>query len=252
MNMTSPNNRTAERRLEKELREFPTDPNIAAGPIDDTWFNWQGVIFGPEGTPYSGAVFFLSVVFPRDYPFQPPVVRFADRIYHCSINDGHERHRGTVSLDILSDGPRGWFPCYNLHKVLQETVALLQNPEANYCSVWAWETRGREMQELFTNDRAQYDENAAEYAREHAEGPGAAALGLAVAPAAVPVAEAPSDEADSAEQPAREAVDAVAVAVAAGASPAPLAVGACGGGGTYGGGDSSSDDEMDEDPNPKS
>ena len=78
-------------------KEPPT--NCSAGPLDGRGdFHWQATIMGPEGSPYSGGVFFLHINFPEDYPFKPPKVSFTTTLYHPNVNS-----TGAICLDILKD-----------------------------------------------------------------------------------------------------------------------------------------------------
>ena len=71
----------------------------SAGPISDTDpFQWQATIMGPEGSPYAGGVFFLTIHFPADYPFKSPRYQFITKIYHPNINSN-----GSICVDILKD-----------------------------------------------------------------------------------------------------------------------------------------------------
>jgi ubiquitin-conjugating enzyme E2 D/E len=87
------------RRIQKELLELANDPpaNICAGPLNQkNLYEWQGVLIGPPESPYEGGVFFLKIVFPKEYPFKPPTLNFITKIYHPNINN-----EGEICLDIL-------------------------------------------------------------------------------------------------------------------------------------------------------
>ena len=111
------------KRIKKELVDFNKDPpaNCSAGPVNDCdMFHWQASIVGPGDSPYQGGVFFLSIEFPKDYPFKPPKCTFVTRIYHPNINTD-----GTVGLDIIRDQ---WSPSLTIGKVLLSISALLADP----------------------------------------------------------------------------------------------------------------------------
>lgn len=112
----------SQRRIEKELQELRRDPpsSCSAGPTGDDLFKWDGCIFGPDESPYSGGVFKLSIQFPVDYPFRPPHVQFKTPIYHPNINSA-----GLICLDILK---KEWSPILTISKVLLSITSLLTDP----------------------------------------------------------------------------------------------------------------------------
>lgn len=100
------------KRIQKELVDITRDPpcNISAGPKSDNIYEWVATIMGPPQSVYQGGIFFLDIVFPQDYPFNPPKVTFQTRICHCNIASN-----GAICLDILKDQ---WSPALTISKVL--------------------------------------------------------------------------------------------------------------------------------------
>ncbi len=144
-------------RIRKELKllqeESKSMPGCSAGPVDDDLSTWQGIIIGPEGTPYVGGVFKLEIIFPSDYPYKAPKVTFATPIYHCNIN-----RAGNICLDILKDK---WSPVLTIGKVLLSICSLLSDPSPD-------DPLAPEIAEVFKNDRAKHDETAAAYTVRYA------------------------------------------------------------------------------------
>lgn len=76
---------TAQRRLLHEYKLLTTDspPGITAGPVDeDNLFEWECLICGPEETPLEGGVFPATLTFPKDYPLNPPSMKFTCEMFH--------------------------------------------------------------------------------------------------------------------------------------------------------------------------
>jgi hypothetical protein len=41
---------------------------------------------GPSGTPYEGGVFEIDIVIPKQYPFEPPKMKYMTKIWHPNIS----------------------------------------------------------------------------------------------------------------------------------------------------------------------
>jgi ubiquitin-conjugating enzyme E2 D len=115
----------SEKRIQKELKDLTKNPpaNCSAGPIEDNLLKWYATIIGPEDSPYHGGIFKLSIVFPTDYPFKAPKVKFITKIYHCNINE-----QGGICLDILKDR---WSPALTINKLLLSICSMLGDPNPN-------------------------------------------------------------------------------------------------------------------------
>jgi ubiquitin-conjugating enzyme E2 D/E len=146
----------AARRIQRELTDIQQDPpaNCTAGPASDAdFFNWEAMIFGPADSPFQGGIFRLSIRFPSDYPFKPPIVTFKTRIYHPNINAA-----GGICLDILKGQ---WSPALTISKVLLSILSLLTDANPNDPLV-------PEIADAYTRDRAAYDAKAREWTRLYA------------------------------------------------------------------------------------
>ena len=144
------------KRITAELKMLAKEPVLfcSAGPVNsEDIFKWEGNIVGPENSPYYGGVFFLEILFPIEYPFKPPKVRFKTKIYHCNINSN-----GEICLDILKDN---WSPALTVSKILLSICSLLTdaNPDDPLVPTIA---------DQYINNREIHDLYAADWTRKHA------------------------------------------------------------------------------------
>jgi hypothetical protein len=76
-------------RLLKELKEVTKDDTsgIKAAPVvEGNLRHLKGTIPGPSGTPYEGGVFEIDIVIPKQYPFEPPKMKYMTKIWHPNIS----------------------------------------------------------------------------------------------------------------------------------------------------------------------
>ena len=90
---------TALRRLMAEHKQFRDSPpeGLMAGPTsEDNFFEWEAAVTGPEDCPFEDGVFLARLSFPKDYPLNPPRMRFTSQIFHPNIHPD-----GRVCISIL-------------------------------------------------------------------------------------------------------------------------------------------------------
>jgi ubiquitin-conjugating enzyme E2 D/E len=143
------------KRIGKELKELEEDPpaNCSAGPSSDDIYNWDATIMGPSCSPYSGGIFQLSIIFPQNYPFKAPKIKFVTKIYHPNINSA-----GGICLDVLKDQ---WSPALTVSKILLSICSLLDDPNPDDPLV-------PDIAHQYTNNRVVYDMIARDWTEKFA------------------------------------------------------------------------------------
>ncbi|GAA0144773.1 ubiquitin-protein ligase [Lithospermum erythrorhizon] len=113
-------------RVQKELHDCNKgvdESGISIKPNGDANLtHLLGTIPGPIGTPYEAGVFNIDIILPASYPFEPPKMKFATKVWHPNISS----QSGAICLDILKDQ---WSPALTLKTALLSIQALLSSPE---------------------------------------------------------------------------------------------------------------------------
>merc|ERR1712179_569430 len=128
---------SALKRLMAEYRQLCKNPSegIVAGPkVEENFFEWECLIMGPSDTPFEYGIFPASLSFPKDYPMNPPKLKFHTvNLLHPNIYPD-----GRVCISILHPpgaDPLGyetaaerWSPVQNVEKILISVVSMLAEP----------------------------------------------------------------------------------------------------------------------------
>lgn len=144
------------RRIIKEFKDLESDPipGCSAGPSDpENLYVWNATLVGPDGSPYAGGLFSLSITFPTDYPFRPPKITFRTPVFHPNINS-----QGGICLDILKDQ---WSPALSIGKVLLSISSLLTDPNPKDPLV-------PDIAHLYETNRNEFNRAAREWTLRHA------------------------------------------------------------------------------------
>ncbi|KAF0983507.1 hypothetical protein FDP41_010572 [Naegleria fowleri] len=144
------------KRIQKELVLFNSDipPFCSAHPESEKNLKkWKAFIEGPTGTVYEGGRFELSIVFPDDYPFKAPTIKFITKIYHCNISK-----KGNICVDTLKDA---WNPSLTISKVLLSIVSLLNEPNPD-------DPLEPKIAKEYKEDRQRHDQTARKWIQQYA------------------------------------------------------------------------------------
>jgi len=124
--------------LAKQLRELNKHPveGFSAGLVNDSnVFEWEVMVMGPPDTLYEGGYFKAKLIFPKDYPLNPPKMLFnAKSLWHPNIY----WETGEVCISILhppGDDRYGyeraserWLPVHTVESILLSVISMLSSP----------------------------------------------------------------------------------------------------------------------------
>ena len=147
-----------EYRIRSELKDLQDNPilNIAATvglPNPSNIYEWRCTISGPADTPFGGGLFYLKILFPKDYPNTKPEVRFTNKIYHLNVSPSN----GHICISTLNQ----WKPKTPMVDVISAIFALFysQNPASPYSG---------EMAREYESNRREFDRKAKEWTKKYA------------------------------------------------------------------------------------
>ncbi|KAI0914954.1 ubiquitin-conjugating enzyme [Ustulina deusta] len=152
----------SQKRITKELQECTESPPqgmTVSLPSEADLSKWEVVLAGPQGTPYAGGVYNITVTLPPDYPFKAPQVNFATRIYHPNVTNDS---LGNICLGVLK--AENWKPASRVRAVLEAVRQLLVEPNPED----PLETR---IADEYKNNRPEFDKNVKSYVARYAKGP---------------------------------------------------------------------------------
>jgi ubiquitin-conjugating enzyme E2 D/E len=148
------------KRIQKELSDIKKathgdiPENISMGPRNSNNLSvWDATIIGAVGTPYEGGMLKLSINFPNNYPFVPPIVKFVTKVFHPNIHEN-----GEICVDILK---YRWSPAFNISQVLLSILSLLSDPNPD-------DPLNPEAAHLFKLDINAYNQKVIEYVNTYA------------------------------------------------------------------------------------
>ncbi|KAM3425259.1 hypothetical protein BST61_g7209 [Cercospora zeina] len=124
--------------LGKQYKQMQTDkdiPGISVGLVNSNIFEWEVMLMlsDEQDSLYGGGCFRARMSFPRDYPHNPPKLKFETPIFHPNVYQN-----GEVCISILH--PAGedqygyetaserWSPVQTPETILLSVISMLGSP----------------------------------------------------------------------------------------------------------------------------
>eukprot|EP00037_Helgoeca_nana_P029121 m.346392 g.346392 ORF g.346392 m.346392 type:complete len:175 (-) comp27907_c5_seq15:112-636(-) len=122
--------------LQRQLKDMVKNPveGFSAGLVDDSdVYKWVIMVMGPPDTVYEEGFFKALLTFPKEYPFQPPKLKFVTEIWHPNVYKD-----GRVCISILhdpgedeyggEDSSERWRPIHTVRTIMLSVISMLADP----------------------------------------------------------------------------------------------------------------------------
>ena len=149
----------AQERAKEEFEDIKENPltDIRCGIAlinEDDFLHWEGMIQGPEDTPYRGAFLYFTIDFTNNYPEEAPEFRFTNKnMYHLNVNS----FNGHVCISILNN----WDKNTKIRQIIYAIFLILykQNPKSSY---------DKDKAKLYKENREEFNNNVIKWVKENA------------------------------------------------------------------------------------
>ncbi len=123
--------------IQNEFYDLQQNPIASLGivvgmPDSNNPYLWQCTMLGPTDTSFAGGLFYLKIIFPKDYPTKAPEVLFVTPIYHVNVN--HIKQQTCPLGHICISTLNFWNPDTRIREILTNIFALfyMGNPQSPY------------------------------------------------------------------------------------------------------------------------
>ena len=113
--------------IKQEYKDLKENPIVTIGadvgmPDQNNPYVWKCTMMGPSDTSFGGGLFYLKIIFPKDYPQHAPEVLFVTPIYHINVNHINQPScpLGHICINTLNH----WSSEYRIKEVLMNIFAL--------------------------------------------------------------------------------------------------------------------------------
>ena len=142
------------KRLTNEFKNLTNNPVCNAKVSQDgSLYKWKVVLPGPKGSSYEDGEFKLSFVFPDNYPFKCPDVKFITPMYHPNI----KKDTGEICMDVFANN---WSPTQKVCDIIEKLSSLLMSPSTE-------SPLEGEIAQEFISDHKKWDKKVREFVKKN-------------------------------------------------------------------------------------
>ncbi|XP_012271105.1 ubiquitin-conjugating enzyme E2 J2 [Orussus abietinus] len=107
-------------RLKQDYLRLKKDPvpYVLAEPVPSNILEWHYVVKGPESTPYEGGFYHGKLIFPEEFPFQPPSI-------YMTTPNGRFKVNTRLCLSISDFHPDTWNPAWTVSTILTGLLSFM-------------------------------------------------------------------------------------------------------------------------------
>lgn len=127
-------------------------------PVEGNMTVWHVCLEGPPGTVYENGKFGIVLTLPDGFPFKPPTINFATRIYHPNVTNDES---GNICLSMLKTD--NWKPMFSIQTVLEAVRNLLVEPQPD-------DPLEARIADQYRTERPVFDNLAREATNKYAKG----------------------------------------------------------------------------------
>jgi len=157
--------------LRRQLNELAKNPVefFSVGLADEnSVYDWELLLIGPDETIFEGGFFKARLVFPSDFPNMPPTMTFISEMWHPNVyEDGRVcisilHPPGEDAMNSQESADERWRPILGVEQILLSVISMLSDPNdespANLDAAVMWR-----------NDRAAFKKRVRQTVRKSQE-----------------------------------------------------------------------------------
>ncbi|KAJ2711361.1 Ubiquitin-conjugating enzyme E2 6 [Coemansia spiralis] len=116
--------KTATKRLTREYTLIKRSPPefITAKPMEKNILEWHFIITGPPETPFEGGQYHGRLMFPREYPFQPPAIQMITPSGRFEVNKD-------ICTSMSNYHPQSWNPAWTVATIVTGLLSMMTSDE---------------------------------------------------------------------------------------------------------------------------